>query len=450
MNIFDIDLNKILPYAIEAYTNIYGIEYKEDIIDKVNNTIILPYYGNLNLYITNMKVNKSRELSVKFMNLIGKNIDIKEFNNKFDEKSELMISNYLGCPDYTFEHSVNSIPLFSFEKNKYTAIRLINSILNINIDENNYIEFTKTKEYTDFLNKIEEMKKIFYIVRNEYLSWKEKDIYSYEKYIDEEENREKKYKVDAQEFILNHNYNGQEKDIIDRFKEKFLINNKYIDKCLSLLNNEEDKNIFISAVKRDTTCAWSTNNHSFIAFNIASFSGNILRTLLHELNHAITTFNNTIGLDIEKDIKNEFIKRYRIYERFNEAITDIYAEEAFCYITTKYGYLIEDESITLKNDPNINIGKKTKEIIMPFINKYKSAIDKSLMYSNPEYLTEVIGKDNYELLIYYVNEMDYLEKDYLQKLLYSNSSNLKVDGYNELLEKINTLYKNMECKRKIK
>lgn len=87
---------------------------------------------------------------------------------------------------------------------------------------------------------------------------------------------------------------------------------------------------------------------------------------------------------------------------------------------------------------------------MPFINKYKSAIDKSLMYSNPEYLTEVIGKDNYELLIYYVNEMDYLEKDYLQKLLYSNSSNLKVDGYNELLEKINTLYKNMECKRKIK
>src|SRR5574344_1463607 len=102
MNIFDIYLNEILPYVIEAYTNIYGIEYKEDIIDKVNNTIILPYYGNLNLYITNMKVNKSRELSVKFMNLIGKNIDIKEFNNKFDEKSELMISNYLGCTDYTF------------------------------------------------------------------------------------------------------------------------------------------------------------------------------------------------------------------------------------------------------------------------------------------------------------------------------------------------------------
>ena len=45
MDNLSIDLKKVLPFVIEAFTFVYGEKYRDIISDKINNAIIIQHYN---------------------------------------------------------------------------------------------------------------------------------------------------------------------------------------------------------------------------------------------------------------------------------------------------------------------------------------------------------------------------------------------------------------------
>ena len=62
MDNLSIDFNRLLPFAIDAFTKVYGEEYHDIIFQRINNTIIIPYHDieGLNDYILYIKRCKRR------------------------------------------------------------------------------------------------------------------------------------------------------------------------------------------------------------------------------------------------------------------------------------------------------------------------------------------------------------------------------------------------------
>ena len=72
MDKLGLELKKILPYVIDAYSNVYGEEYRDIISQRINNAIIIPYYDieGLDDYLSSIKRCKKREYAIKFLDEI--------------------------------------------------------------------------------------------------------------------------------------------------------------------------------------------------------------------------------------------------------------------------------------------------------------------------------------------------------------------------------------------
>ena len=71
MDKLNIDFKSLLPYVIDAFSSVYGEEYRSIISKKINNCIILSYHDveGLNDYVSYLKRCKGRELSIRFLEL---------------------------------------------------------------------------------------------------------------------------------------------------------------------------------------------------------------------------------------------------------------------------------------------------------------------------------------------------------------------------------------------
>lgn len=82
MNILDIDINDSLPYIIDAFSEVYGEEYRDVITDRICNKTYFFMYNNvegIDNYLYFLKSCKARELSIKFLDKIG--IDVSKYKD---------------------------------------------------------------------------------------------------------------------------------------------------------------------------------------------------------------------------------------------------------------------------------------------------------------------------------------------------------------------------------
>ncbi len=202
----NIDFKEILPFVIEAFTEVYGKEYKDIIFKKITNAIIIPTYSpdSIKQYILYIKSCKRREYAVKFLSQIG--IDVNEYTKDnytqpLDDKVEKILEYFIGSSFEGFGDNRDYwAPLHAFKMDNKTraSLLLINKIKIINfllskqhelIDENNFALFAKTKEYCEILKKIDSFNKIYEQLFLEYKKWEEK-LKPYEEYVEREIKRQ--------------------------------------------------------------------------------------------------------------------------------------------------------------------------------------------------------------------------------------------------------------------
>ena len=75
----DFDFKSLSPYVIDAFSSVYGEEYRSIISDRINKSIIIPYHDidGLNGYVKYLLDCKSREFSIRFLEEIG--IDVSAY-----------------------------------------------------------------------------------------------------------------------------------------------------------------------------------------------------------------------------------------------------------------------------------------------------------------------------------------------------------------------------------
>lgn len=205
MDNLSIDFKRLLPFAINAFTKVYGEEYHNIIFQRINNTIIIPYHDieGLNDYISYIKRCKRREYAINFLNKIG--VDVKKhikdnYTQPLDDEIEKILEYYMDSSFFGFAKDNDYwVPLQAFKPNNDTypkrllknKIKIINYLLDNNyeqITEENFDLFVETQEYNEILKKINELNLVYEQLLLEYRKWEEQ-LQPYEKFVESENKR---------------------------------------------------------------------------------------------------------------------------------------------------------------------------------------------------------------------------------------------------------------------
>lgn len=211
-----IEFKKLLPFAIDAFTKVYGEEYHDVVLKRLNKAVIVQYYDieGLDDYLSYIKSCKRREYAIKFLGKIG--VDLKEhikdnYTQSLDKEIEEILDYYMNSSLWGFSKDTDYwVPLQAFKSNNITytehllknKIKIINYLLNKEhepITEENFDLFIETKEYHEILKKITELNVVYEQLLSEYRKWEEQ-LQPYEEFIESEKKR--KLKILKNEKIL--------------------------------------------------------------------------------------------------------------------------------------------------------------------------------------------------------------------------------------------------------
>lgn len=208
MDNISIDLKKVLPFVIEAFTFVYGEKYRDIISDKINNAIIIQHYNieSLKEYILYIEECQKREYAVKFLEKIGVNVEKYKkanYTEELDSEVENLLEYYIDSSYFGFSDKTDYyVPLQAFKQgnNENPKKLLQNKIKTINyllddehelVTEKNFDLFTKTEEYQQILKKIDELNLVYEPLLSEYRKREEK-LKPYKDYLDSETGRKAK------------------------------------------------------------------------------------------------------------------------------------------------------------------------------------------------------------------------------------------------------------------
>ncbi len=208
MDNISIDLKKVLPFVIEAFTFVYGEKYRDIISDKINNAIIIQHYNieSLKEYILYIEECQKREYAVKFLEKIGVNVEKYKkanYTEELDSEVENLLEYYIDSSYFGFSDKTDYyVPLQAFKQGNnenpkkllQNKIKIINYLLDDEhelVTEKNFDLFTKTEEYQQILKKIDELNLVYEPLLSEYRKREEK-LKPYKDYLDSETGRKSK------------------------------------------------------------------------------------------------------------------------------------------------------------------------------------------------------------------------------------------------------------------
>lgn len=198
-----------------------------------------------------------------------------------------------------------------------------------------------------------------------------------------------------------------------------VINRKDFITIMEMFNNNPDNiDFFYLKLSNNQICihapGYQDEDGSFrsIMFFPSASLGPLPYYLLHEFGHVID--NKPYGCGFElldvKDV-NPYDPKLRKYEVFNEVLNDIYATEAFEYLTNKGVDLITPKKYVMSDVSDVNYKFEVKKLLFPLVEKFRAYVTRAKICTNPEELVRYIGKDNFEELVDIVNKVSYLFKN---------------------------------------
>lgn len=362
------DIKKYVPNIIDAYCQLFGEEYREIISKRANNLKYFIYYDSdtLENYYDFLLTCKQKELSVKFLNLIG--VDTgknKNFADDLDTELDNLIDNYIGGYKFglgLFGHG-NYYGVLSFRPEninyKENRVKFLNFLLqssNSIITVDTLDEFYKTEEFKKMKDKIKLCIDAYDEILSEYEEYKT-FIEPYKKSIFYEETlRDDIFKAKENEF-LKKTYSMLPLRIkLQMHKQKINISDLFND-CNLL---EEKSNIEYFS---------KTDNAKLQASTTDEFS-------IKYIKHSRKQYFSSLGIDLHLDldsyeeiINNSNVRRLIPSERIVEDIIKLKSQK-----------LMEAQKIyySLKNNKNTEKYPVSSETIYSNIQNNKICITHTL------------------------------------------------------------------------
>lgn len=226
-------------------------------------------------------------------------------------------------------------------------------------------------------------------------------------------------------------------------------------------NDESTRNYFYNVLKRKKVYVSaftefdSVNNCDsiipFLCYTVRPSSGGCLAfALFHEFGHVIdyndngSAFESAEELLKDSDKGNPYSKKYRYYERFNEAINDIFTLEAIKILNSKGIYLLEEKNLTSRYLEDVNTSKIVKDMIRPLIKKFRKQVVTVKLTSIRSELTDYVGEENFNELVDAVNKVDYLVSLGLREMLAARRETALVRDYYKELDRVSKIYVKMD------
>lgn len=450
MDILNINLNKYREKAVEIYTKIFGKEYETMIRKRIESAEIVTYNSEKGIreYKIFLENCKARQLSIEFFEKIG--IDVSKAKGESfaeelpDNLRKLAIEYFCGNSGFTYFSEKNNVGIRGFKKktqeikSKDTIekqIRFINFFLGNEaiVDEYELEEFLETDEGKEVLKNIEGYNKVFDELLKKYQGY-EKTLGNIEEFLKFRKNTDITKTEDFEK--------------IKKALSKFPVGGDIENNALYLLNQGK---VFVTI-----------NQGKPVLFYTILEGGGLDYTILHEFCHAIEKHskgkeNIGSGFDITKE-KNPYRPEKRKYERLNENITDIFSIQGTRILHERGEYLLEPKEIVLSNIMDVNTSSITKNMLIPFLKKYKKEIIRARITGDINNFLELIGKDNFEELNDCINIVDYFicerglskilekrenEKERMKNAIDGREKGL-IEEYEKQLQRLDRIYISME------
>lgn len=188
-----------------------------------------------------------------------------------------------------------------------------------------------------------------------------------------------------------------------------------------------------------------------VLFYTVSTGGILDFVYLHETCHVIESSMNEegkckIGFEPTGDNdQNPYNPDNQKYERMNETFTDMFAMEALEELRKNDIYIYEPKEILISDVSNYNTNSILKDMLKPFLKKYRKEIIQARIGESIQGLLNTVGEENYEELNDTINRVDYLiDKKSLWPKLEEETNDEIVQEYKEQLKRLDNIYKNMD------
>ena len=439
MNILNINIQSYIQNIIDAYTKIFGKEYKKIIEEKVKLTEVITYNTERGIknYVIFLEDCKVRELSIKFLKEIGidvSSLEGKSYAEEVPNNIKKLINGYIGGYSvFSYIPESNILGIRAFDEHaqevnkKYEKEIIKNQIDFLNFllgdscgiaTEEDLEDFKKTDKYREIYKKIQEYIKIYNEIFEEFEEYS-KTIEPYREFVRE---RGEKEISESREYNDVLNKIGKTKENEELLNEIFINGKLFVP-----IKNANRPRIF-----------YTIENGGVLDY-----------AMLHEFCHVIELqIENGKGVGSgfdNSEEKNLYREEKRKYERLNENITDIFAIEATRILHNRGVYMLEPKELIVNDVWDINTDSITKKMLIPFLEDYKKEIVKARITGDMEGLLNIIGKDNFEELNDCINKVDYLIQKGLKRRLDKNEKNDElIEEYQKELERLDIIYSKME------
>ena len=138
--------------------------------------------------------------------------------------------------------------------------------------------------------------------------------------------------------------------------------------------------------------------------------GELFYSFLHECTHICEhRASHEVGFDIDYT-ENKYNSKYRLYERFNETVSDYFTREGLKFLHSNGKFLMESDELTNMDYGSKNTPEENVLLLEPLLSnpKCREAIIEVKNGGDPEIFFELIGKDNFDKLVDILNYVDFL------------------------------------------
>ena len=443
MNLLDIDIKDNIQDIIDAFTKVYGVEYKEIIAERINKICYFIYNNTQGIqdYIFYLERNKYNTKDIKeYQEYLARE---KERKTKLEEEIKARLQEQIK--NLIPKDIENTEPILNMQLGMKQRVEYFSIEDEAKLNDPSISKFDKERIYWHRVKYFIEIG----VVKDE----KEQEFGKMEEYYKNILNTEVLQKfVPSQEVIAKITqlrtkaYEELEREFIYR-SEDFKINAK---KFSNMNENKEAIYEIMKAQSRRMDCGSSSTGLTPIVFLTINRGdgGKLDYILLHEICHAIEANEKSNGYTIgfETSIeKNPYNSIKRKYEILNEAITDIFAIEARQALYAKGKYILEPRELINEDVRDYNTYGIVMNLLSTFLDEYREHIIKARLNGDMNVLYEVIGKENFEELNDVINKVDYLSRLGLQmKLTENENNNSIVMEYYSQCERLKLIYEKMK------
>ena len=255
--------------------------------------------------------------------------------------------------------------------------------------------------------------------------------------------------------LINYITSARESKYEEALREYFMTREDFINAKEIFSNNDErGLNFIYEIIKKKMTCVTVggaiKDDNEFISVMyyaiINGSAGSLSYSFMHECGHIIDQVspNGTGFEDFRKIDNNPYDNSFRKYEKFDEAINDIFTIEAVELLQKQGIYLIEPLEFTLSDVSNHNTALITKDLLKPLLLKFRQQVIRAKVKADHNELIKYIGKDNFEELVDVVNKVDYLSRNGVVPKIDTSPDDEMVKEYFEQVKRVKRIYSNID------